>query len=75
MQAIGYKELSLFINGMLSLEEAILLIKQESRRYAKRQLTWLKRNPVVQWIFWENYPDYDFARRKLTDFLFAGGKK
>lgn len=75
MQAIGYKETALFINGRISLKEAVQMIKQESRRYAKRQLTWLRRNPEIQWIFWENYPDYDFARRKLTDFLFVNGIK
>jgi tRNA dimethylallyltransferase len=75
MQAIGYKETVLFLKGILSLEDAVSLIKQESRRYAKRQMTWLRRDPKVRWIFWEKYPDFDFARRKLTDFLLADGIK
>lgn len=44
MQAIGYKELISYIDGEMSLSDAIDKIKQESRRYAKRQITWFKRN-------------------------------
>lgn len=43
MQAIGYKEIAQYLNGELSLSEAAELIKQASRRYAKRQLTWFNR--------------------------------
>lgn len=50
MQAIGYKELVLFLDNELSLEAAVSLIKQESRRYAKRQLTWFKRNKNIKWL-------------------------
>lgn len=50
MQAIGYKELVRYLNGDYTLSEAVELIKQESRRYAKRQLTWFKRNPEIHWL-------------------------
>lgn len=50
MQAIGYKELVAYIDGKCSLDEAVEKIKQESRRYAKRQLTWFKRNKNIKWI-------------------------
>ncbi|MBQ3573000.1 MAG: tRNA (adenosine(37)-N6)-dimethylallyltransferase MiaA [Clostridia bacterium] len=50
MQAIGYKELLLYIDGKCSLDESVEKIKQESRRYAKRQLTWFKRNKNIVWI-------------------------
>jgi tRNA dimethylallyltransferase len=43
MQAIGYKELAKYFSGAIALDEAIDLIKQESRRYAKRQITWIKK--------------------------------
>ncbi|MBQ2765725.1 MAG: tRNA (adenosine(37)-N6)-dimethylallyltransferase MiaA [Clostridia bacterium] len=49
-QAIGYKELIEYFDGKSSLDDAIALIKQSSRRYAKRQLTWFRRNPGVNWI-------------------------
>jgi tRNA dimethylallyltransferase len=50
MQAIGYKEIVEFLNGEISKEEAIEKIKQETRRYAKRQLTWFKRIEGIKWI-------------------------
>ncbi len=51
MQAIGYKEPAAFFAGQLSRQEAIDKIKQESRRYAKRQLTWLRRDKGLHWIY------------------------
>ncbi len=50
MQAIGYKEFVSFFEGKCSLEEAKEAIKQGSRRYAKRQMTWFKRNEKTNWI-------------------------
>lgn len=49
-QAIGYREIMLYLDGAVSLEEATELIKQNTRRYAKRQLSWLKRDGRVQWL-------------------------
>ena len=57
MQAIGYKEAALALRGELSRKEAADLIKQNSRRYAKRQLTWFGRNPEAHWILWDQEPD------------------
>lgn len=50
MQAIGYKEIADHLAGYCSIAEAVEKIKQESRRYAKRQLTWFRRNPDVVWL-------------------------
>lgn len=52
-QAIGYKELYLWLDGALSYEEAVELLKKNTRNYAKRQLTWFRRNPNTHWF----YPD------------------
>lgn len=49
-QAIGYKELFLYFDGVLSKEEAIALLKRNSRRYAKRQLTWFKNKLNMTWF-------------------------
>ena len=54
MQAIGYKELIEYIDGKCSLDEAVDKIKQESRRYAKRQLTWFRKNKQTIWLDGEN---------------------
>ena len=50
MQAIGYKEIVAYLDGECTLCEAVEKIKQESRRYAKRQLTWFRRNKDIKWI-------------------------
>ena len=59
MQAIGYKELLSAFSGSFSIDDAVEKIKMESRRFAKRQLTWLRRDHEVRWITWENAPDLD----------------
>ncbi|MEG1778585.1 MAG: tRNA (adenosine(37)-N6)-dimethylallyltransferase MiaA [Oscillospiraceae bacterium] len=50
-QAIGYKELMPYIEGELPLEVCVDTLKQESRRYAKRQLTWFRRNAKINWLY------------------------
>lgn len=50
-QAIGYKELKPFIDSLVTLDEAIEKLKMESRRYAKRQLTWFRRNSSINWLY------------------------
>lgn len=59
MQGIGYKEILDYFDGLTELEAAVDKIKQESRRYAKRQLTWFKRNKSINWF---NYDDYDSVK-------------
>ena len=49
-QAIGYKELKPYIDSLVSLNTAVEKLKMESRRYAKRQLTWFRRNPEIHWL-------------------------
>ncbi len=50
MQAIGYKEILAALQGHCSMEEAAELVKKSSRHYAKRQLTWFRRNPNIHWL-------------------------
>ena len=50
LQTVGYREWFDFLNGVHSRDEAIRLIKQNTRHYAKRQLTWFRRIPGMQWI-------------------------
>ena len=50
MQAIGYKEIIDALNGVISMDEALELIKMRSRRYAKRQLSWFKRDDRIVWF-------------------------
>ncbi|MGF7144063.1 tRNA dimethylallyltransferase [Anaerotaenia torta] len=50
MQGLGYKELLAFLDGECSLEEAVYTLKRDTRHFAKRQLTWFKREKEVQWV-------------------------
>ena len=72
MQAIGYKEFVAALHGACSLEEAAGQVKQSSRRYAKRQLTWFRRNPENIWLIREDRQTsmeiLDSARQYLRDF-------
>lgn len=50
MQAIGYKEFIAALEGTVSMQEAVSLVQQASRHYAKRQLTWFRRNRAIHWL-------------------------
>ena len=58
-QAIGYKELKPYFDGEIPLEQAVENLKQSTRRYAKRQLTWFRRNECINWLFIDNYEEKD----------------
>ena len=73
MQAIGYKEIASALRGETTLEEAAEQVKQSSRRYAKRQLSWLRRDPELHWILWKKKPDLDKASRISTQILEKSG--
>lgn len=73
MQAIGYKEPAAYFAGKISKDEATELIKLSSRRYAKRQLTWLRRDETVRWYEWPSSPDFNEARRFSTEYLHSCG--
>ena len=66
MQAIGYKEAAQALRGEMTRQEAVALIQMNSRRYAKRQLTWFGRNPDARWIRWEKEPDLSQALEALA---------
>ncbi len=73
LQAIGYKELLSALNGERSLEEAAEEIKLRSRQYAKRQLTWLRRNKAIRWILWKKERDFPRAIQISTEILLSEG--
>ena len=59
MQAIGYKEFVAALNGEATVEEAADQVRQSSRRYAKRQLTWFRRNKKIHWLTRQSGQDAD----------------
>ena len=73
LQAIGYKEFLGVAEGSITAEEAIAEVKLRSRQYAKRQLTWLRKNQNIHWIFWEKQRDFARALQLSTEILTAEG--
>lgn len=71
MQAIGYKEFIAALDGQISIAQAADLVKQSSRHYAKRQLTWFRRNPNMHWLLREGntsrYELLEMARQFLRE--------
>ena len=69
VQAIGHKELFPFFEGNLSLSEAVENLKQATRRYAKRQLTWFRRNEQINWIYADEVDNvFESAKEILKNF-------
>ena len=73
LQAIGYKEFLGVADGTATEAEAIEEVKLRSRQYAKRQLTWLRKNPDIHWIFWKKERDFERALQVSTEILTAEG--
>lgn len=66
MQGLGYKEILDYFNGEISLERAIYLIKRDTRHFAKRQLTWFRREKEVTWV---NKQDFSYNEKAILDYL------
>ena len=73
LQAIGYKELLGALEGTATEAAALAEARLRSRQYAKRQLTWLRRNPAIHWIEWEKERDFAKALQISTEILTAEG--
>lgn len=73
LQAIGYKEFAGVLEGEKTEAEAIDEVKLRSRQYAKRQLTWLRRDESIHWIDWEKNRDFVRAMQISTEILSAEG--
>ncbi len=69
MQAIGYKELALYLKGETTKEKAIDKIKQESRRYAKRQLTWFRNDNRIKWIFIDETKESENILKNILNYM------
>lgn len=68
LQTVGYKELFSHLEGKISLEEAVELIKRNSRRYAKRQLTWFNKDKEIHWFAPEDTEEIlEFVKKNLRN--------
>ena len=66
MHGLGYKEILMYLDNEISLDEAIYMIKRDSRHFAKRQLTWFKRERNVTWV---SIDKFDYNKEKILDFI------
>lgn len=66
MQSIGYRHMGMFIKGDVDMDEAVRLLKRDTRRYAKRQFTWFKKEPGLIWV---NPRDREAVFKLAKDFL------
>jgi len=67
MQSIGYKEINQFLDGEIDIDEAVELIKRDTKRFAKRQMTWLKKDNEINWF--EKDKDFDQILDKAREFF------
>lgn len=72
MQGIGYKEVLEYLEEKTSYEEMIEKLKRNSRRYAKRQITWFKRDDRVKWFFRDEYSKEEIINEIVE--IYGGGK-
>lgn len=73
MQGLGYKEVVWYLQGKLNLDEMLDLLKRDTRRYAKRQYTWFRRNEDIKWIDIGNEADSQHAIKIIKDYLAING--
>ena len=73
LQAIGYKQFLPVAEKKAIAETAIEEVKLRSRQYAKRQLTWLRRNPEIFWVRWGHEPNFPEGLQKATEYLHSRG--
>ncbi len=69
MQGIGYKEIISYLKGKCSLEETIEILKRQSRRYAKRQLTWFRKEERIHWIDVDEFDGIDDIEKYALNFI------
>ena len=71
LSGIGYKEVIYYLKGLCTYEEMVRILKRETRRYAKRQLTWFNRNKDIKWFNLENDTSSDvlgYIKTKMEEF-------
>ncbi|AKL95385.1 tRNA dimethylallyltransferase MiaA [Clostridium aceticum] len=68
-KGLGYKEIISYLNGSIPLEEAITILKRDTRRYAKRQLTWFRRFENIQWYNLSEYPSKEELINNIQEYI------
>ncbi len=66
LQGLGYKEIIAYIKGECTLEEAVEILKRNTRRFAKRQLTWFKADKRIRWLYMEDYSNKNAVANEIA---------
>ncbi|NMB95436.1 MAG: tRNA (adenosine(37)-N6)-dimethylallyltransferase MiaA, partial [Clostridiaceae bacterium] len=69
MQGLGYKEFFWYFNGRTTLDESVYFLKRDTRHYAKRQITWFKRNKDIRWIDMNGNKDINEITKQIKNFI------
>lgn len=69
MQGIGYRQLVAYLEGLVTLPEAVALIKRDTRRFAKRQMTWFQKDDRIQWFDISRYPNQEALLNDVWHFV------
>ena len=72
MKGLGYKEILAYLDGETTLEEAVRILKRDTRHFAKRQITWFKRERDVIWV---RKQDFNYQEDRILAFLLENLKK
>ena len=68
MQGLGYKEILAYLDGEYPLEEAVRILKRDTRHFAKRQLTWFRREKDVIWV---NKEEFNWNEEKILEHILS----
>jgi tRNA dimethylallyltransferase len=68
MQGLGYKEIISYLDGKIALEEAIYILKRDTRRFAKRQLTWFRREDMVHWVDKDKFENEEMILKHCLEY-------
>ena len=66
MQGLGYKEILSYLDEKITLEEAVYILKRDTRHFAKRQLTWFRREKDVIWV---NKPEFSYNENAILEYM------
>ena len=73
MQSIGYRQMVWYLNGSMDYAAAVDKLKQATRNFAKRQITWYKKMPYIHWLHLDDEPDYKQAVADISEILVESG--
>lgn len=75
MQGLGYRQIAAYLQGETTLDEAVVLLKRDTRRFAKRQLTWFRRDQRIRWFNLDEYPDEDRLLQEVLTLIGEADKE